>query len=198
MTVSPSKSFSIKPFILASAVFSALTLPLAIFGSEPVAIEVQKQPIFHGRLRDIAAPYLGFAATLSLGAAVSAIAASGWRKSARTSAQVEAELSVLQKNLQEAETRLQALKLSSDRLKASGLDVFLEDALTATVALTSAVAEDNTLTTATSTPSLPIPITTVPVQSGWSVPSTIATKKPVSVVLSLQCAMPSWRSQQSI
>ena len=67
MTTSPLKKFVLAPVVLSAAVFSVLTLPLAVFVSQPVTIQLQEEPVFSGQLRDVATPYLGLASALSLG-----------------------------------------------------------------------------------------------------------------------------------
>jgi hypothetical protein len=124
---SPIKRYLLPSLIAAGTVFSALTLPLAMSGSEQVAIKVNKESVFYGQLRDVAAPYLGFAAALSLGAAISSVAMTGWRQSSKKSTQIQDQLSCLQQNLKEKEAQLEELKLSQLRLQASGLSFFLED-----------------------------------------------------------------------
>jgi len=125
MTGSPLKKFVLAPVVLSASVFAALTLPLALLGSKTISIEMQKEPVFSGQLRDIATPYLGLATLLSLGAGVASVAVTGWQQSARKSAQAEEQLSGLAQQLQEKEELLKELKLSETRLKTSGLKEFL-------------------------------------------------------------------------
>ncbi|HEY9858432.1 MAG TPA: hypothetical protein V6D16_02925, partial [Candidatus Obscuribacterales bacterium] len=68
------KSFLLPAVLLSSTVFSSLTLPLVVLGSQPVDIRMQQEPVFSGQLKDIAAPYLGFAAALSLGVGIASVA----------------------------------------------------------------------------------------------------------------------------
>jgi len=58
MTGSPLKKFILTPALLSAAVFATLTLPLAVFGSKPVTIQLQQEPVFQGQLRDVATPFL--------------------------------------------------------------------------------------------------------------------------------------------
>jgi hypothetical protein len=131
MTGSPLQRFLITPAVISTAVFGVLTLPLAIFGDQPVTIQLQDEPIFHGELRDpnVAMPYLGLAAVLGLTAGASSIAITGWRQSARKSAQTEAQLSSLEQNLKERDELLESLKAEESRLTASGLTSFLDEEL---------------------------------------------------------------------
>jgi hypothetical protein len=131
MTGSPLQRFLITPAVISTAVFGVLTLPLAILGDQPVTIQLQDEPIFHGQLRDpgVAMPYLGLAAALGLTAGASSIAVTGWRQSARKSAEAEAQLSSLEQNLKERDELLESLKTEKSRLTASGLTSFLDEDL---------------------------------------------------------------------
>jgi hypothetical protein len=131
MTGSPLQRFLITPAVISTAVFGVLTLPLAIFGDQPVTIQLQDEPIFYGELRDpnVAMPYLGLAAVLGLTAGASSIAITGWRQSARKSAETEAQLSSLEQNLKERDELLESLKAEESRLTASGLTSFLDEEL---------------------------------------------------------------------
>jgi len=126
MTGSPLKKFLFTPIILSTAVFSALTLPLAFFGDQEVTIQLQEEPVHHGKLRDVATPYLGLASVLAIGTGIATIAVTGWRQSSKKSAQAEEQLSDLERNLQEKEQLLEELKLSKSQLAAAGLNNFLE------------------------------------------------------------------------
>jgi hypothetical protein len=130
------KSFLLPAILLSSTVFSSLTLPLVVLGSQPLDIRIQKEPVFSGQLKDVAAPYLGFAAALSLGAGIASIAVTGWRQSSRKSAQTEEQLSSLKEHLQVKESQLEELKLSEVRLAATGLSGFLHDQSTPVVTAT--------------------------------------------------------------
>jgi hypothetical protein len=127
MSGSPLKKFVLTPVVVSAAVFAAMTLPLAIFGSKPVTIQLQQEPVFQGQLRDVATPYLGLATALSLGAGVASIAVTGWRISTRKSSQAEAQLLDLTQNLKQKEELLEALQLSESRREASGLSAFVDE-----------------------------------------------------------------------
>ncbi|HBE21740.1 MAG TPA: TetR family transcriptional regulator [Cyanobacteria bacterium UBA11149] len=69
---------------VAGAVFSVLTVPLALIKSEPVILEVPSvggldippveiPPIFDGEHKDIAIPYIGFAIVISVGGGMAAV-----------------------------------------------------------------------------------------------------------------------------
>ncbi len=130
MSLSPLKKFVVAPVIVSAAVFTGMTLPLALLGSQPVDIKLQEEHVYNGRLRDVATPYLGLATLLSMGAGVATAAVMGWRHSSRKSAEVEVKLSNLQQHLKQKEELLEELKLSEPRLQAFGLSAFLEDEVT--------------------------------------------------------------------
>jgi hypothetical protein len=144
MSGSPLKKFILTPVVLSAAVFGVLTLPLALFGSKPVTIQLQQEPVFQGQLKDVATPYLGLVAAISLGAGIANVAVTGWQLSSRKSSQVEEQLSILAQNLKEKEELLEALKLSESRLEASGLRAFLDEEVTQSQVETPAVASPAT------------------------------------------------------
>ncbi len=129
MSESPLKHFVLTPVLISAAVFATLSLPLAILGKQQVHIQLQSEPVYQGQLRDVATPYLALASVISLGAGVASIALTGWRSSTRKSSEVEAQLSTLAQSLQEREAQLESLKLSQERLEASGLSAFVDEEL---------------------------------------------------------------------
>ena len=127
MSVSLLKNPVLPATVLAGAVFSSLTVPLAVFGSGPVDIQLNQEPVFSGTIKDLAAPYVGVVGILSIGTGIAGVAIAGWQQSSRKSGRVEAKLSSLQRQLNEKELQLEAAMLSEQRLEASGLDFFLQD-----------------------------------------------------------------------
>jgi len=127
MSLSALTKFFLPPAMASIAVFSAMTIPLAVLGDKQIGIKFQEEPFFSGRLRDIATPYVVFATALSLGAGISAAAVCGWRHSSRKGAESEQQLSILEKHLLEKDELLKQLKLSESRLQVSGLNNFLDD-----------------------------------------------------------------------
>jgi hypothetical protein len=152
MSNSPLKKFVLTPVVISAAVFGTLTLPLAIIGKQPVTIQLQQEPVFQGQLRDIATPYLGLASAISLGAGLASVAFTGWRRSTHKSSQVEAQLSDLEKHLQEKELQLEALKLSESRLAASGLNAFVDENMSLEQALKTAKAQVSAPSVSTAQP----------------------------------------------
>ena len=127
MSLSTIAKFILPPVLASTAVFSAMTLPLAAIGDKPINIKFQEETLFFGKLRDVALPYVVVATGLSLGAGISAIAISGWRNSSRKSTEVEQQVSQLQLQLQQKEELLTEFKLSETRLQVSGLNNFLDE-----------------------------------------------------------------------
>lgn len=112
--------------LLSCAVFSCLTAPLAVFGSNLIDIEYQRENIFVGRLKDIATPYLGLAGLISVGAGAVSFCVSEWRRSAQKSTQIETQLVELKNELQEKSTQIDDLRLADSYLSAHGFQAFLD------------------------------------------------------------------------
>ncbi|HEY9880930.1 MAG TPA: hypothetical protein V6D29_20900 [Leptolyngbyaceae cyanobacterium] len=117
---------------VAGTIFAASTVPLAMFRSEVVAIELQNRPLFSAELRDLAGPYLGITGVLSASIGIGIMGFSGWRQAARKSSVAESQLSDLQRNLQTQQLALEELKFSEVKLRAQNLDAFLEPTLSDT------------------------------------------------------------------
>jgi hypothetical protein len=127
MSLSALQKFFLPPIIASIGVFSAMSFPLATLGDKQITIKFQEEPIFYGKLRDVAIPYVVLTTVLSIGTGVAAGAVCGWRHSSQKSVKFQQELSSLEQNLQEKETLLKELKLSESRLQVSGLKAFLDD-----------------------------------------------------------------------
>ncbi len=112
---------------LAGTVFVAATLPLATFGSKPVAIQLESKPVFTGQFKELAAPYLGLVLAMSIGAGVTNLAVMRWHQSARKLGTVNHQMSALKQQLTEQETLIENLRFSPTRLQASGLEQFLPE-----------------------------------------------------------------------
>ncbi|MEH2466827.1 hypothetical protein [Nostoc sp.] len=127
MTLSALQKFLVLPAIASLSVFSLMSFPLATLGDKQIAIKFQEEPIFDGKLRDIAIPYVVFATVLSIGSGISALAFCGWRNSSDKSAKIQQELSNLDLHLQQKEALLKEWQVSEPRLQVSGLSAFLDD-----------------------------------------------------------------------
>lgn len=126
MTLSARRKLVLPSVIVSAVIFSVMTVPLAIVGDKQVGIKIQEESFFHGRLRDVAAPYVVFATLLSFGAGISIAALVGWEHYTRKSSDYKKELSEIKGDLQVKEELLQELKLSESRLQVSGLNDFLD------------------------------------------------------------------------
>jgi hypothetical protein len=113
--------------LLAGTVFSVLTAPLVMYGSEQIVVRFQDERIFDDRLKDIAAPYIGFAGLVSLSAGAASLGITGWRQAARRSHTSDGQIAALHQELQAKATQVEELLLSETRLEALGLGVFLQD-----------------------------------------------------------------------
>ncbi|MBW4559754.1 MAG: hypothetical protein KME32_01135 [Mojavia pulchra JT2-VF2] len=127
MSLSALQKFFLPPIITSFGLFSLMSVPLAALGDKQIAIKFQEEPVFYGKLRDVAIPYVILTTAISIGAGISSAAFCGWRHSSRKSAQYQQELSTLEQHLQEKEALLKELKLSESRLQVSGLAAFLDD-----------------------------------------------------------------------
>jgi hypothetical protein len=111
--------------LLAGAVFVVATLPLATYGSKPVAIQLEGKPVFTGQFKELAAPYLGLALVLSIGAGATNLAVMQWHQSARKLGVISHQMSALKQQLVEQEALIEHLRFSPARLQATGLEQFL-------------------------------------------------------------------------
>lgn len=112
--------------LIAGATFSTLTLPLLLVGSRPITIQLNDEPLFVGKLKDVAAPYIGLATALGVSAGIVNLSLAGWKNSTRKSQKVVEKLSGLEQQLKEKEAQLEEVLVSESRLQAVGLDAFLD------------------------------------------------------------------------
>ena len=129
---------------ISSAVFSTLTVPLALIKSEPITVEVppffsqEIPPIFNGEHKEVAIPYIGFAIVVSVGAGIASVEVMRRWQSYRESLETQEQLPNLQQNSKGKE----ALKLPEYRPEASAIhlstnvDGVSSQSLTATNAIT--------------------------------------------------------------
>lgn len=111
MSIATVKKFVVTPIVVSAGVFCVLTLPLNLFGSKPVAIQLQKEPLFFGQVKEFAPPYLAVTGLISLGTGIITVSMIGWQHSARKSSQVKEQISDLEQHLQEKQEMLEALRL---------------------------------------------------------------------------------------
>lgn len=139
--------FLVAPVAISAAVFATLTLPLNLFGSKPVTVQVQEEPLFFGELKEFAPQYLGVAGFLSAGVGLTSIAMMGWQQSNRKSAVVEQKLARLSQTLEEKQKLLDNIRSSQSQLDASGLQNWLDKQATQ---LTNTPVSQDTLTPSSS------------------------------------------------
>lgn len=95
--------------VISSAVFSTLTVPIALIKSEPVAVEIppyfsaEIQPIFNGEHKDIAIPYIGFAIVVSVGTGIAVVEVSRRWQAYQEAANSSESLPNLEQNLENNE-----------------------------------------------------------------------------------------------
>lgn len=113
--------------LAAGTVFSAFAVPLALYGSQPLVIQIKDERVFEGQLRDIATSYLALAGLLSLGASFTTCAAIAWKFSARQVKEAEDQLCKIEQQLKQKEAQLQEALMSDAYLADSGLRYFLDE-----------------------------------------------------------------------
>ncbi|MCU0547998.1 MAG: TIGR03761 family integrating conjugative element protein [Leptolyngbya sp. Prado105] len=113
--------------LTAGAVFSAFAIPLTLYGSHPLAIQLKEERVFEGPLRDVAPPYLAIAGFLSFGTSLTVCAALGWRRAIQDAEFADAQLLAAEKQLKQKEAQLQDTLMSEAYLTDSGLKFFLDE-----------------------------------------------------------------------
>jgi hypothetical protein len=105
--------------LTAGAVFSAFAVPLTLYGSQSLAVQLKEERVFEGQLRDVATPYLAIAGFLSFGTslAVCSVIAEA----------AEAQFLSIEKQLKQKEAQLQDTLMSEAYLTDSGLKSFLDE-----------------------------------------------------------------------
>jgi hypothetical protein len=180
------------PSLFASgAVFTALSLPLAVYSSERVDLPLTDSISLSGVVKDFTAPYLGLSGLVSLAIGAAGLTLTGIGHSKKQSATLAQQYSDSQQALQSREAEIQSILMSDKGLANSGLAFFLDDVTTLiqpvvvqpTVAATTVMAIAPVFAEATpvvSMVSVPVP-TTATQPMNFSVSSTIAGIQPVKV-----------------
>lgn len=129
----PLSNILLPAVFISSAVFSTLTLPLALIKSEPVVIEIppffsgEIQPIFNGEHKDIAIPYVGFAIVVSAGAGLASVEVNRRWQTYRESALAQKQVPNLQQNSLITEAQPEAVLIPEYRPEASAINLPLKD-----------------------------------------------------------------------
>lgn len=117
------------PSLLASgAVFTALSLPLAVYGSERVEFQITENVGVSGVLKDLTAPYLGLSGLISLAVGGAGLTLMGVGHSRKQAAALEQQYLESQQALKGREAEIQAILMSDKGLANAGLSFFLDDA----------------------------------------------------------------------
>jgi hypothetical protein len=121
----------ILPSLFASgAVFAVLAVPLAVYGSEKVDVQLSDSIGVTGTVQDFTAPYLGLSGLASFaigGATATGLSVVASRKQAQLA---EKQYLEAQANFQHRERQLQEALLSESSLVKSGLSFFLDETQT--------------------------------------------------------------------
>lgn len=178
--------------LAAGGVFSAFAVPLTLYGSQPLTIQLKEERVFEGQLRDVASPYLAIAGILSLGTSLSMCAAFGWKRATQDAKFAEAQLLAVEQQLKQKESQLQDTLMSGAYLTDSGLRFFLDEDVplnSAPVVAKLAKSNHSQLAAVTPTRSTPSPTaqlhTTTPLHAaqaflGFSRPAAATQPTPVS------------------
>ncbi len=116
------------PSLFASgAVFTALSLPLAVYGSERVEFQITDNVGVSGVLTDLTAPYLGLSGLISLAVGGAGLTLMGVGHSKKKAAALEQQYLESQEALKGREAEIQAILMSDKGLAHAGLSFFLDD-----------------------------------------------------------------------
>jgi hypothetical protein len=191
------------PSLLASgAVFTALSLPLVVYGAERVDLHLTDDLKVSGVVSDFSAPYLGLSGLVSLAVGGVGLTLAGLDRSRKQSALLEKQYLESQEALKGRDAEIQSILMSGKGLTNSGLAFFLDDMMpvvqSATTAATIAIAPtpapvaQSTAPVSAVQPAVPVsvpevaPVAAAPIAvakpvSSFSVSSTIAGIQPVKV-----------------
>ena len=123
------RKFVLPSLLASSAVFTALSLPLVVYGSEPIdpklaeGLGVSDAVV----IKDFAAPYLGLTGLVSLAVGGVGLTLSGIGHSKRQSSLLAAQFEASQQALKGREAEIQSLLMSDKGLHSAGLGFFLDD-----------------------------------------------------------------------
>lgn len=126
MPLSPLQKALLSSLCISGAVFTVSTAPLAMYRSQSLQVQVQNESVFAAELDALAGPYIGIASAISLLIGAGVLGISGWRTAAKESEVEQARAAELERNLLASKAELERVKFSEARLKAQGLEGFLE------------------------------------------------------------------------
>jgi hypothetical protein len=174
------------PSLFASgAVFTALSLPLAVYGSEPVELQLTESIGVSGVLKDLTAPYLGLSGLISLAVGGAGLTLMGVGQSKKQAATLQQQFLESQQALQNREAEIQSILMSDKGLANSGLSFFLDDVAPPVhnIPVASAVNASPVAVAPIASVSVPalVPAAPVPQPMNFSVNSMTAGIQPVKV-----------------
>lgn len=91
-----------------------------------MTIRIEEESVFTGQLKDLAGPYLGLSAAISLGVGAIGLSLMGWRQTSCKLSQSEGEVSAMKQQLLEKDAQIESLTFSPSKLEAAGLNAFLQ------------------------------------------------------------------------
>ncbi len=176
------------PSLFASgAVFTALSLPLVVYGSERIELPITDNVGVSGVLKDLTAPYLGLSGLISLAVGGAGLTLMGVSHSKKQAAALEKQYLESQQALKGREAEIQAILMSDKGLANAGLSFFLDDVAVPSIA-PSAVGESIPVTSIPSVNFSSVPAVATPAIAAsasqpinFSVSATIAGIQPVKV-----------------
>ena len=116
------------PSLFASgAVFTALSLPLVVYGSERVDLQITNEVGVSGVVKDFTAPYFGLSGLISLAVGGVGVTLAGISQSKKQAAVIEQQYLQSQQVQQGREAEIQAILSSDKALSSTGLNFFLDD-----------------------------------------------------------------------
>ena len=136
------RKFVLPSFLASSAVFTALSLPLVVYGSEPIDSKLAEGLGISNAvvIKDFATPYLGLTGLMSLAVGGVGLTLSGISHSKRQSSLLAAQFEASEQALKGREVEIKSLLMSDKGLDSTGLGFFLDDLQPVTqVASTAAV-----------------------------------------------------------
>lgn len=129
MSLSPLQKSLLLSVSVSSVLFGVSTVPLALFNSLPVEVQVRNQPVFEDEMNALAGPYLGVAGAVSAALGVGILGMSGWRSAASKTEHEQTARADLEKNLLACKAELERIKFSDARLQMEKLGDFLQPEL---------------------------------------------------------------------
>ncbi len=112
--------------VLTSSMLTLTTIPMLRFGYKEVVVKVDKEPVFVGRLNDVAVPYASLAVAISLLTGVTTVAIAGWKQALRQSNSMQEKLASLEEKVEYQESLLEHLAFADYQKQEAVLAASLE------------------------------------------------------------------------